>query len=140
MKNRVSQYLDLVDPPKRTSMKVECPYCHGAVVTVPYEATEPTLCPVCDAIFRAVPCPDGNKHCCGHANVEASAELKAAVKEWRAAHAALVRDRRDFPHEWTACWKGNCAEGIEVARGPFGMLMPVGLCDECDGTGKLRRS
>lgn len=128
LKNRISGFLE------KTEMKIECPYCHSARVTVPFNEKEPTLCPSCDARFKAEPCPDKNPRCQGHIEAEPSEELEKAIEEWKEAHRARVRDQKD----WLPCWHGDCRDGVEVMRTKRG-LVAVGLCDECEGTGKVLR-
>jgi hypothetical protein len=132
-KNRILGFF-----PEKTETNVECPYCHQAKVTIPYGLEEPTLCPVCDARFKAEACPDKNPRCRGHIEAEPSPELVKAIEEWKEAHRARMRDQKENPHAWLPCWRDDCRDGVEVARTKVG-LIAVGLCDECEGTGKIPR-
>ncbi len=132
MQNRIKRFLP------KTETTLECPYCHECKVTVPYGVKEPTRCPECNARFNAYACPDGTPGCKGHVEAEPSEEIVQAIKEWRAARNRMLRDQQERPEAWQRCWREDCNDGIEM-RFTRGGYVPVGPCDECEGTGKVLR-
>lgn len=107
----------------------ECPCCSNTII-IPVRSKDWTECPGCERRFRV------SDPVTGSVEMFLSEKEQADVEEWN----RLSQDVTENPTDYVPCWRDDCEDGFEVVKIEDGVSIVRGICIECDGHTKVRRS